>query len=50
MVLLLLGAGAAAAIVATSNQDGAVRLRKVVYDDVQQTVDALKQLIQENTR
>jgi len=50
LVLLLLAAGGAAAIVATSNSDRAVHLRRVVYDDVQQGVDALKQLVQDNTK
>jgi serine/threonine protein kinase len=49
-VLLLLAAGGAAAIVATSNSDRAVHLRRVVYDDVQQGVDSLKQLVQDNTK
>ena len=40
LVLLLLAAGGAAAVVATSNSDQAVKLRRVVYDDVQQGVDA----------
>ena len=50
LVLLLLAAGGAAAVVATSNSDGAVKLRRVVYDDVEQSVDALKQLVQDNTK
>jgi eukaryotic-like serine/threonine-protein kinase len=50
LVLLLLAAGGAAAIVATSSSDRAVHLRRVVYDDVQQGVDALKQLVQDNTK
>jgi serine/threonine protein kinase len=49
-VLVLLAAGGAAAIVATSNSDRAVHLRRVVYDDVQQGVDSLKQLVQDNTK
>jgi hypothetical protein len=49
-VVLLLGAGAAAAYVATSNDGSAVRLRDVVYDDAQQSVDALKQLVEDNTK
>ena len=40
---LLLAAGGAAAVVATSNSDQAVELRRVVYDDVQQGVDAVKE-------
>jgi serine/threonine protein kinase len=50
LVLVLLAAGGAAAIVATSNSDSAVHLRRVVYDDVEQGVDALKQLVQDNTK
>ena len=49
-VLLLLAAGGAAAVVATSNSDQAVRLRRVVYDDVNQGVDQLKQLVSDNTQ
>jgi hypothetical protein len=50
LVLLLLAAGGAAAVVATSQSDGAVKLRRVVYDDVQQAVDAMKGLVQDNTK
>jgi eukaryotic-like serine/threonine-protein kinase len=50
LVLALLAAGGAAAIVATSNSDRAVELRRVVYDDVEQGIDALKQLVQDNTK
>jgi serine/threonine protein kinase len=50
LVLLLLAAGGAAAVIATSNSDQAVKLRRVVYDDVQQSVDAVKQLVQDNTK
>jgi serine/threonine protein kinase len=50
LVLVLLAAGGAAAIVATSNSDGAVHLRRVVYDDVEQGVDALKKLVEDNTK
>ena len=49
LVLLLLAAGGAAAVVATSNSDQAVQLRRVVYDDVNQGVDAVKQLVNDNT-
>jgi eukaryotic-like serine/threonine-protein kinase len=49
-VLLLLAAGGAAAVVATSNSDHAVHLRRVVYDDVNQGVDAVKQLVSDNTK
>jgi serine/threonine-protein kinase len=50
LVFLLLAAGGAAAVVATSNSDQAVRLRRVVYDDVNQGVDAVKQLVDDNTK
>jgi eukaryotic-like serine/threonine-protein kinase len=50
LVLLLLAAGGAAAVVATSNSDQAIKLRRVVYDDVQQGVDQLKQLVSDNTK
>jgi serine/threonine-protein kinase len=49
-VLLLLGGGAIAAVVATSNSSNAVRLRNVVYDQVNQAVDQMQQLINDNTR
>ena len=49
-VLVLLAAGAIAAVVATSNSSNAVRLREVVYDQVNQTVDQMQQLIDDNTR
>ncbi|MEA2394630.1 MAG: eukaryotic-like serine/threonine-protein kinase, partial [Solirubrobacteraceae bacterium] len=49
LILLLLAAGGAAAVVATSTSDSAVRLRRVVYDDVQQGVDQIKQLVRDNT-
>jgi hypothetical protein len=50
MVLLLLAAGGAAAVIATSTSDKAVHLRRVVYDDVNQGVDALRGLVQDNTK
>jgi eukaryotic-like serine/threonine-protein kinase len=50
LVLLLLAAGGAAAVIATSNSNQAVKLRRVVYDDVQQGVDAVKGLVNDNTK
>jgi flagellar basal body-associated protein FliL len=50
LVLVLLAGGAIAAVVATSNQSDAVRLRQVVYDQVGQTVDEMQQMIEDNTR
>ena len=49
-MLLLLAAGGAAAVIATSSSDQAVKLRRVVYDDVNQGVEAVKQLVQDNTK
>jgi hypothetical protein len=49
-VLALLGAGAIAAVVATSNSSDAVRLRRVVYDQVNEAVDQMQQLVDDNTR
>jgi serine/threonine-protein kinase len=50
LALLVLAGGAIAAVVATSNSSNAVRLRNVVYDQVNQTVDQMQQLIDDNTR
>jgi serine/threonine protein kinase len=50
LTMVLLGAAAIAVIAATSNQSDTVRLRRVVYDNVQQSVDAMKQLVDDNTR
>jgi serine/threonine protein kinase len=50
LVLVLLAGGAIAAVVATSNQSDAVRLRNVVYDKVGDTVDQMQQMIEDNTR
>jgi serine/threonine-protein kinase len=50
LVLLLVAGAAIAAVVATSSQPDTVRLRKVVYDNVGQSVDAMKQLVNDNTR
>jgi eukaryotic-like serine/threonine-protein kinase len=50
LVLALLGAGAIAAVVATSNSSDAVRMRQVVYDQVNEAVDQMQQLIDDNTR
>jgi eukaryotic-like serine/threonine-protein kinase len=50
LLLLVLAAGGAAAVVATSSSDKAVHLRRVVYDDVQQGVDAIKGLVRDNTK
>ena len=50
LILVLLAAGGAAAVIATSGSTDAVNLRQVVYDNVQQGVDAVKGLVQDNTR
>lgn len=50
LVIALVAGGGVAAIITTSNSDSAVRLRRVVYDDVQKSVDALKQLVSDNTK
>jgi serine/threonine protein kinase len=50
LVLALLAGGAIAAVVATSNQSDAVRLRQVVYDRVGDAVDQMQQMIEDNTR
>jgi hypothetical protein len=50
LTLVVLGAAAIAIIASTSGQSDSVHLRRVVYDDVQRSVDAMKQLVQDNTR
>ena len=50
VVLSLLTAGAIAAVVATSSSGEAVRLRQVVYDNVDRAVDEMKQMIEDNTQ
>jgi hypothetical protein len=50
LVLVLLAAGGATAVIATSGSTDAVNLRRVVYDNVQQGVDAVKGLVEDNTR
>ena len=49
LLLVLAGAGAAA-YVATSTSSNSVQLRRVVYDQANQVVDQLTQLINDNTR
>jgi serine/threonine protein kinase len=49
LLLVLLAAGLAA-VIATSSTRNSTQLRDVVYRDVSQSVDALKQLVQDNTR
>jgi serine/threonine protein kinase len=50
LTFVLLGAAAIAVIAATSSRPDSVRLRRVVYDNVQQSVDAMKQVVDDNTR
>ena len=50
VVLALLAAGAVAAVIATSNSSNAVKLRQTVYDNVNQAVDQMQQLVDDNTR
>jgi hypothetical protein len=50
LVLLVLAAGAIAAILATTNSSNGVQLRKVVYDNVDRAVGEMQQLIDDNTR
>jgi serine/threonine-protein kinase len=50
LVFVVLAAAAIAAVVATSNQSDAVRLRRVVYDQVNEAVDQMQQLVDDNTR
>jgi serine/threonine-protein kinase len=49
-VLCVLAGGAIAAVVLTSNSSNTVRLREVVYDQVDQTVEQMQQLVEDNTR
>jgi serine/threonine-protein kinase len=50
LVLALLAGAAIAAVVTTSNSSDAVRLRRVVYNQVNDAVDQMQQLIDDNTR
>jgi len=50
LVILALVAGGAAVVVAASNDKASVQLRRVVYDDANQVIDQLTQLIHDNTR
>jgi serine/threonine-protein kinase len=49
-LLLVLGGGAVALAVIATNQSQTVRLKQVVYDEVDRTVSELQQLIRQNTR
>jgi len=50
LVLALIGAGVGIAIVTSMSDSQRVELRRVVYDSVEQSVSAMKQLISDNTK
>jgi serine/threonine-protein kinase len=50
VLLLVLGGGIAALAVVAANRSETVRLRQVVYDEVDRTVSELQQLIRQNTQ
>jgi serine/threonine-protein kinase len=50
LIVFLLLAGVVAALIATSDSSSMVHLRRVLYDDVNQTVDAMRQLVNDNTK
>jgi serine/threonine-protein kinase len=50
LILILVAAGATAAIVATSNDSGAVQLREYTGKKAQELIDEIQQLIEDNTR
>ncbi|HEY3019011.1 MAG TPA: protein kinase [Solirubrobacteraceae bacterium] len=50
LILLLIGAGVGIAVASSLSGEQKVRLREVVYDDVGQAVDAMKQLVEDNTQ
>ena len=50
LILVLAGAAAAAVIAGTSDDEGAVRLRNVVYEQASQIADELERLIEDNTQ
>jgi uncharacterized protein (UPF0333 family) len=49
-ILALVGAGITVAVVSSMTDNQRVHLRKVVYSDVNQAADALRQLVNDNTR
>jgi len=49
-VFALLAAGGAAAVIVTSTDQNAVHLRQVVQNDVNRTIDSMRQLVQDNTQ
>jgi serine/threonine protein kinase len=50
LILLLLAAGVGVAIYASSTNEKQVQVRDVVRDNAKDTVDAMKQLVEDNTR
>jgi hypothetical protein len=46
----MLAAAGAAAVIATSSSTQAVKLRRVVYHDVNKAVDSMQQLVNDNTK
>ena len=50
LILALIGAGVAIAIVTSMSDSQRVQLRNVVFDSVEQSVDAMRNLIEDNTR
>jgi serine/threonine protein kinase len=50
LVLALVVAGAAAAIIGTSNDNGAVQLRQYAGHKAQELIDEIQQLVEDNTR
>jgi hypothetical protein len=51
MILLILGLiVAGGAIVASDELGGNPQLRRVIYDDAQQAIEEIRQLVEDNTR
>jgi eukaryotic-like serine/threonine-protein kinase len=50
LILVLIGAGVGIAVAASQGGNKQVQLNNVVYDNTDQSVDAMKQLVEDNTR
>jgi hypothetical protein len=50
LILVLLAAGAGIVAYAASSNEKQVQVRDVVRDNAKDTVDAMKQLVEDNTR
>jgi len=50
LIVALIGAGVAIAIITSMSDSQRVQLRNVVFDSVEQSVDAMRNLIEDNTR